>query len=144
MGEDLQQRFVKYLDHVEKAAGKVGEFAETEIPLTIQEWLRWNFYESLLYVILFSILGLVGAYIGRKVYINLFTLIKLINEQRRESPNDEDVVIGFNIAGAILSLGLIAISIPNCFWNIRDCIKISTAPRVVVIEKIAELTKGKK
>lgn len=53
MGEDLQQRFVKYLDHVEKAAGKVGEFAETEIPLTIQEWLRWVFFQNLLFSVVF-------------------------------------------------------------------------------------------
>lgn len=152
MGDQLQDRFLKYLDHVEKAAGKVGEFAETEIPLTIQEWLRWNFYESLLYSITFFIVALLLIILGQwciRVSNRWYLEYVAININNKKVSPEELTARQAGDCLPITMLGLFLLvstvfPLVHCFWNAKDCIKAATAPRVVVVEKIAELTKGKK
>lgn len=138
MDEELKGRMTKYLDGLEKAAGKVGEFAETEIPETIREWIRWFAVEHSIYALSFLVVSAV-------IFLNLRRVTRwcIAEGDKEESSYYRDNLftgqifarLGMWVIPGLFMIGFVVHGL--------DVLKALTAPRVLVIEKMAELIKPK-
>ena len=123
MNEELQQRLKKYMDFIESSVKETGDFVIEQSPLVIQEFLSWYFYSHLFFLIVSVVFGLIFISIA-------FYALKgpIIND-------NDDVDIIATIAVCIFSI----ISILSILYNSYNLIKVTVAPRLVILEKISEL-----
>lgn len=118
---DLQAKLVTYLDGLEKGAAKVGEFAEREIPETIREWLLWLAVERFTYAALCLLGVVIVAAIMRKLL--------------KQCKGDEDVAVPvWLFGGTALCFGIFG----TVHYGMAGA-KVVIAPRVVIVEKVADL-----
>lgn len=128
MNEEIKKKMIEYFEAMEVAAGKFGDLAQQEIPLVLQEYLNWQFYSNLFLGIgWFVLLGLFFAFFKR-----LADFAK--KEHGYESPE-----YAFSIIIAIVSLLIGTGVLFGCSYQ---CVKVSVAPRVVILEKVGELANG--
>ena len=128
MNEDYQKRIDGYLGAIESAANKAGEFVEEQTPLLAQEYLAWEFWSSLAACVALFVLG-----------VTLFAAIfvswkRIVGDETYEDHPEVLVVAAILLAASILPLGF---SAENGF----RALKVSVAPRVVLMEKVMELSK---
>lgn len=144
MNPELQTKLVAYLDGLEKGAAKVGEFAEREIPETIREWLLWLAVERFSYAAAFLI-GAAVAYYFFRFFARL--LEDAAFEAHKKTPEAYQKEYGPDLGFAMCVRGM-QIFIPAMLligfgcWVLQG-VKVLIAPRVVIVEKVAELAKGK-
>lgn len=126
MDAETKALLLKYLEAGADRLERGAAFVESEIPLVVQEYLSWYFWSGLL--IALSLLVLWVAVAGSTLF--LWSL----NKDDKESSE-----------GAIFMSAVTAISLPFILFvsgaNVIKCIKVSVAPRVVILEKIAEVAK---
>jgi cytochrome c oxidase subunit IV len=122
MNEQFQKALAEILTLLTESAKAVGSTAQTEIPLLVQEYLRWALWSNLL----FGLAGLIVVPLvwrfGKRVWVN---------------NADEDVIIPLCIFG-IPVLGGITLATAFALYN---ALKVFIAPRVYLLEKAAELIK---
>lgn len=150
MNPELQAKLVTYLDGLEKGAAKVGEFAEREIPETIREWLLWLAIERFTYAALFLV-GSVAAWflIRWCARLSYQEWEKYIDDWKQRTDRKPDyrcldhsnwngwlaLTVAQWVTALLLSVGTIV-------WGL-EATKVIVSPRVVIVEKAAELTRGK-
>jgi len=132
--DDLKGRLSKYLDALERGAQKAGEFAEAEIPATIREWLIWQACESGVIALGFLIAAVVA-------YLLCTKGLRAAKNAPMMHQMDRDPLIALAWAGRVLIPAALLIGF---VYNGLHTVKCIVAPRVVVVEKAAELVKGKK
>lgn len=96
-------------------------FAAQELPELANELLRYHFYSDIL-IIVVCLLGIMAA--------------KKINDIIIKNDND---YLGFNIIP--LTLGLVALG--ALLISAAELIKITTAPKIYVVEWVLQKTKGR-
>lgn len=138
MNPDLQAKLVTYLDSLEKGAAKVGEFAEREIPETIREWLLWLAIERFTYAAAFLVAAIVTAVIARRVAA---IHRRWADEYVVKWPNSLVDYTGVYVSQAIGFTVAVLCLLGVGHWAIQGT-KVIVAPRVVIVEKVAELAKG--
>lgn len=136
MDEQLKTKLMTYLDGLEKAAQKVGDVAATEVPATVQEWLQWRMWESFLSCGVWLVAAVLSAAL-------LYSLVKWAKSIIKKDPELPDPIIVFPVVASVLASVLFLHSIYWSASSFRDGIKCVVAPRVVILEKIVELTKSK-
>lgn len=94
------------------------DFAETEIPIYVQEYLSWYFWSSVFFVVIFTILTLCTVVLGM-----------LIFKYGKKEDQYEIKALGcvVMIAGVLFFGG-------GLTENLYDAVKVSVAPRVVIVE----------
>jgi len=141
---ELQAKLVAYLGALEKGAEKVGDFAEREIPATIHEWLVWLAVERFAYAALFLV-GMLVAFFGirwlaRLSYSTWDEFRKTEAYTKFQDDSNWNGWLALTIlqvtATGLLSIGLI-------YWSMQ-AVKVIVAPRVVIVEKVAELVSSNK
>lgn len=121
-----------WVDKMELAAEKTVDFASAEIPEYIKELLAWEFCSCLF-----------GAFVA--VVVMLVSVVTIVKSGKILKSHDWNgdakpgVTIIF-ICGLMFGVG----SVPIFFERSYHAIKVKVAPRVVLVEKIQELAKGKK
>lgn len=149
MNPDLQAKLVTYLDGLEKGAAKVGEFAEREIPETIREWLMWLAIERFTYAALFLV-GSVAAWLLIRWFARLSyrEWEKYIDDWKQltgQKPQyrylDHTHWNGWLFLTIVQWAAAILLSIGTVTWGLQAT-KVIVSPRVVIVEKVAELAKG--
>lgn len=124
MDAELQKRMLEYLDTLEGTVKAGADFAADQVPLLAQEWLAWCFWSSVLgaaaSIVVCLILGFTCWMLGRV-----------------KDPNEGHVV------AFIICCGLaVLLFIPAAACTVQ-AVKVKVAPRVVLLEKISELAKGR-
>lgn len=136
MDEQLKQKLVTYMDSMEEAIKTGSDFVAEQAPLVVQEYLNWCFWDAVAYVCL--CLFLVAA--------NWFAFARFCSycesAKHRELPPesreaDLSMGAGWMIVGSVASIGLLI-----AVWqNAAIALQITIAPRVFLLERIAELVK---
>lgn len=133
MSEQTKQALETFVQKILSLAESSTDFAVEQIPLVVQEWLTWMAVEHAMWVV-FQLSIPVAAYllvgkVGRIIY-----------EEEDETKDAEILAITRVIrivAAAVLGtmFGLAAM------WNLTVVVKVWLAPRVVVLEKFADLVR---
>lgn len=110
---------------------KAVDFAQEQVPLVIQEFLTWKFYEALIELVCsFGILGLIGGF----VYMVF-----------RHTKNIKDDFDRWALRTVIFVFsGIFIVPISTRSINLRQpintMVQIKVAPRVYMIEYVADKT----
>ncbi len=139
MDEQLKSKLMGYLDGLEKSAGKVQDFAAAEIPETIREWLMWQMVEG-------GMIAIGGVVLFAFVLCLCRLFMRLHNNvvaDRNQASFHRYSNEYWNASVAIFFVGIVASLVPVGIGMYRVA-KTAVAPRVVILEKVAELTKGQK
>lgn len=143
-GFDFSTHANSFVEWVKESVNKSQDFLEGEIPLIIQEYLTWIFYENLLSVVIWVFLaiafGFIQKYILKKAKKNIES-----NDHRAVEFWDDN---HFEICVGQIALHVVYIAMSISFFcstvsSAKTCIKVKVAPRVVLIEKASELLGGK-
>lgn len=120
--ELLTQRLESMLAYVEEGVKASASFAAEQAPLVVQEYLAWYWWSAVFLAVLFGFIGLV--------------LISFATWLIRKDPDSDAIapLLFMWIAGALFFF----IGVGN---NVYDMVKVSVAPRVVVLEQIGKLIK---
>jgi len=119
MSKELSEKLIEYLESFAKGT---GDFASQQIPDVIQQYLAWQLYGSIFVAIVNLIIVIIFS-----------VLIKLNYKKMIE---EDDPLLFF-----------MAIPIVVCFGfaieNTYNTVKVLVAPKVVLLEKAAELVSNK-
>lgn len=134
MDAETKALLLKYLEVGADRLERGAAFVEAEIPLVVQEYLSWYWWENMLGV-LFNLLLLVGVFFIAKA--GVYSFKKLGGVDYDMDSNWWFGLIGSTVIGLVLGIiSTISLSLDVC-----NLIKVSVAPRVVILEKIAEVAK---
>lgn len=137
MNEEIKTRLTNYLDLLESTVSKTGDFAAEQIPIYVQELLNWMFYESLFNIMIYLFLCILLCIpaLALRNYVKKITWEKFY----KDTGNDG---FAFFISGITIIVLLLAIvPLYSAFNNAKMAFKTCVASRVVLIEKIKELSK---
>lgn len=129
MNEQMQQEILKYLQTFQSGVEKAGTFTAEQAPLVIQEFIRWEIFGNLFIGIILSLFG----YYFVKLYVRLYKQ----NEKKSYDERNDDIGL-MGVFGGIFILTIFTGVI--CVFS--HTLKAIVAPRIVIIEKISELTNG--
>ena len=141
MSDELQKKLLSYLDVLEAGAKKAGEFAQTEIPEAVREWLTWLAIERFSYagvfLLLASVMFGVGWRMGRKCY-DLYQ--RCGNKEDTEAYCwSSDTIWNWAFAFRMLQVASVApLIFGTGYWTLQG-MKVVVAPRVVIIEEVGRL-----
>lgn len=119
--EDVKLAIVEYLKTFESGLKKAGDFSMEQVPLVIQEFLAWQFW------------GSVTACCGCCLAILIISMIHKYVSKRVSSGSDA-MVLNHLLCG----VGVV-IATPGVIISFVSALKVSVAPRLVILEKISEL-----
>lgn len=128
MNEELQERIEGYLDAVESSANTAGEFAAEQVPLVAQEYLAWVFWGGVV-LLLAALVGILLSAVAAYVFWKTKDSLKHVEA---------------NVLSAMAALALATGSFIAAVPATYNIVKVTVAPRVVLIEKAAELIKESK
>lgn len=125
----------KVIEWIEVSAQKIGDFAISEIPPFIHEYLTWKFWEA-------------GIEAFMLIIYPLIVLICLIKFGRKTIKWTIDEMDDSSGASVFLTLAVGAVVIVPAvlmlpLTQIKDMVQIKIAPKVYLIEKAAEMLKDK-
>lgn len=127
MNEELQDRIAKYLDALEMSATNAGQFAIEQAPLVAQEYLAWCFYSALVVAVALlaaGSLGLGATFFACRRYVK--------GKDITDCPE-----IMLSIIPTLISACMVTASVERA----AAALKVAVAPRVVLLEKVAELSR---
>lgn len=130
MNEQLQTILLNLVQRSITALNSGAEFLATEIPEVIQQLLVWKAIESFIWFILILFLSGMVIYYGGIKGFQIATF-------HRETSDGMSYVLW----GLILALAFVA-TIPSLFYHL-DWLQILVAPKLYLLEYVAELVKGK-
>ena len=141
MNDELQKKLLIYLDVLEAGAKKAGEFAQTEIPEAVREWLTWLAIERFSYAAVFLLLSVmmfvVGLRSGRQCY-DLY--LRCWNKEDKEAYAwSSDTIYGWSVASRVLQAASLVPLIFGTGYYLMQGTKVVVAPRVVIIEEVGKL-----
>lgn len=128
MNEKLQEALLSIINKTIAVTGQATDFLLTEVPEVIQQLLMWKMAESLILVILSSILGIVIMIVSTVIF-------RRVTKVWQQNP----VVSGLDYT--ILVVGnFIGILVVVCNFNLT-WLQIWLAPKVYLVEYAASLVK---
>jgi len=133
MNEETKDLLLKYLQAGAERIERGSAFVESEIPLVVTEYLNWYWAATLFCVILGAVL-LVSSFV-----LAYFVPSTLKRAENNYEWGDEILVAG--IFQVLFAIGLCVAGVIILGENTYKLVKVSVAPRVVLLEKIAEIAK---
>jgi hypothetical protein len=121
MDEATKQALNAFVQKMIASAEQAGSFAVEQTPLLVQEWLRWQLWESVLIAVAAFVVAVVLAVITRRLLYR----------------DDWDDFMPFQILagiGAVIASGV-------AFQHAALALKVFVAPRVVILEKFMDLVR---
>lgn len=118
-----------YSGKIETAVGKAVDYAYTEVPLIIQEFLRWRMARSITYVVIYGVLT--------------FLVIRFPIKWKWFTEDLADETGGASVAGAVFSCIGSLIFFCLTISHFLTVIQIWIAPRVYLIEQVTNLIKSR-
>lgn len=124
----------KLVQWVESAAQKVGDFATTEIPPFVHEYLTWKFWEAGVNVFTWA-----ACTLG---FISIWSM--WWKKRKKEIIDGDTEAVVFAFGGVFSITAIIIAGIMFAFPSAKDMIQIKIAPKVYLVEKISEIIKENK
>jgi hypothetical protein len=135
--EQLKAKLIGYLDSVESKLKTGADFVADETPKLVDEWLRWLAVEHAIYAGCFLAASLTAILLCRWGAKKLRTEC----DKYTEYSNGYAWLCG-QWSATLIVIGWVSVFLFNIgtIHHAMHTAKVLTAPRVVVVEKIAELT----
>ena len=113
---------------------KAVDFAQEQAPLVIQEFLSWKFYEALIELVCsFGVVGLMG----------LFVYVILVWTKGFRYDGDKHMTRFFIFAVSLIIAAPLCINFIHIRQPVKTMVQIKVAPRVYMIEYVADRTINK-
>lgn len=116
--ELLKQKLVEYMGSLESAVKSAGDVVVDEFPKVVEEYLRWEAVSN----------GIGAVVSGLVLMASVMLFIALWRKLRVE---EQPVLMLFTVPFVFLPIILV-----GCSYKL---IKVTVAPRVVILEKIADM-----
>lgn len=129
MNDELQKKLVEYLGSVEKMANDAVLFGKAEIPLYLQELIRWE-------MVMGALMACGGLFLIGAVFP--FAIVTGLREGSKDYSKKSEAIIGLCVSACIASL---ALGIPSIIFGTRDAAKAYFAPRVLLVEKLSSMVR---
>jgi len=126
--DGLKQKLLEYANSLETKVDQVGNFAESEIPLVIQEYVCWLFYESTCLAAIWIGFMLVLGVVYRWLFVNWSKMCE----------REDDKLGGQSFLTGIFLTILFIMLIPMSQYLVY-AVKCCVAPRVIILEKIMDI-----
>lgn len=146
---------------MENAANRAGDFAYAEAPATIREWILWEIVYNTGMAALFSVLAATTASAAalllgsasknlavqvaaqRRIHDDMKSPTADYSHLRKQldfigDPHESYDVLGYRVASGVLSVVFVVLAI-LALNRVVGASKAYLAPRVVVVERIAEI-----
>jgi quinol-cytochrome oxidoreductase complex cytochrome b subunit len=133
MNEETKDLLLKYLQAGAERIERGSAFVEAEIPLVVTEYLNWCWTSYLFGVLLGVVFLIIGPVLGY-----------FVPKTHKKSANSIDLGAELMVACIFQTVCAIALTVAGIAVianNTYSLIKVSVAPRVVLLEKIAEIAK---
>jgi ABC-type phosphate transport system permease subunit len=134
MDVETKKLLLQYLEAGADRLERGAAFVESEIPLVVTEYLSWHWWNSLLGLVLFLIMCVVAAFLGMACHYSA----KQWEKTNHHQDSGWIAAMVFSFIGSLI-LGLVGSCVSVGYA--KDLVKVSVAPRVVILEKIAEVAK---
>jgi hypothetical protein len=125
--EELKNKLTEYLVSLESGLKSAKDFSTEQVPLVVQEYLNWIFWSNLALLLLF---------------ITIFSFMVFVINQIRKRVSDDNATDCYFV---MFFIGLFSL-FP--LLGLMECgakaMKVKIAPRIVIIEKVADLVKENK
>lgn len=123
MKEELNNKLIESIDLITQWVEAGGQFVAEQTPLIVNEILLYRFWESLIFFILWTVASAILMSLSLVFY--------------NKSKDDDDEFLIASVFFAVTACVVFAMSLDlNLDW-----LKIKVAPRLYIIEYLAELTK---
>lgn len=127
MDETTKQALGEFVEKMLKAAESGATWTAEQAPLVVQEWLRWKMAEAVVTASVLVVVFCVG-------------IVAAVASWRNWSDwCADDDLLHIIATAAVAVAGIIAGA--NSVWWIMLALKVWLAPRVVILEKFADLVK---
>lgn len=123
MDQEIQDRISGYLDAVESSAASAGAFISEQTPLVAQECIAWVFWSGVL------------SAAGGLVMLAIIATVFLWAAKVRSIGDD---IFDRGMAAVFVAL-ISAVPATMTVFGIHNSVKATVAPRVLLLEKAAEL-----
>jgi hypothetical protein len=130
--EKLQEQVMEYM---KISINKIEDFAVNEIPPFIHEYITWKFYENLFPITLYVLFLLILTLVVYK-FINPFW------KWAFKSSKDNGDPIYFMGPGITTFLITVVVLFAFPYDNIKNCIQITVAPKVYLLEQVTNIIKS--
>lgn len=125
MNTNLTQVIIETIEQSKQVLGEGFDFAKKETPLVIQEFLNWGFIQSIVTGTFFLMVFLLLCYTAIRLW-------KWVVRAR-----DEETQFFGGLWAFILSMVIVPILWYGVLRNAKTAIQIKVAPRVYLIEWVA-------
>ncbi len=129
---NIEEKLSKYTDAIEKAIESGTEFTIAQAPEVIREYLAWMFWGSF-------IVSVISAIVGG---VSLVVVYRLSASAKKELSSSEDCV-PFSTIWIVVLITVVVCGAKSFCESATTALKVSVAPRLVVLEKLSSLAKGK-
>lgn len=127
---DWSERLKKWVDSLEARADKVIDWGSAEVPEYVRELIQWEIVSGVMGAVACLAILIVGATVFRVVWV-----------KSRSISVPENAIVARVISALVFS-HVFAISSHQGYLFAEKATKAYVAPRVVIIDKIAELAKA--
>lgn len=125
MNEEIQAKLAQYMQYLEDGLKTGADFTAEQAPLVVQEILAWEFIQYVVYGLAFLVPIMI-------LLAGIYKLSKYWNH------SDEDTAFPSILVSILFSVIAIGLFI-GVASNTMGALKVTYAPRLVIIEKAADL-----
>lgn len=147
MNEELQQRSLQAMDQLLAFVESTGDFVGQQAPLVAQEIIEYRRFFDIWIIVLMVILVIGGLFLRKKILSSIDARFEEAASRMNTANLHEgwrmEILAGehsFNrqlVEATYYALNIIAFVV-NCIYSV-DLIKVSVAPRLVIIETIRSM-----
>lgn len=140
---EISQYTKEFANWVKESAEKTQNFLEGEIPIVIQEYLTWIFWDNISTVLIWLFFFIIATVV--QVY-NLKASKKNIEDSNNHATSfwdhyNSDSLQILQILLFISYFGLMMSFFIGVVPSVKNCIKVKVAPRIILIEKASDLAR---
>lgn len=126
---DWSERLKKWVNSMEARADKVIDWGSAEVPEYVRELIQWEIVSGVMGAVACLAIIVAAAVAFRVLWVKILEV------------KDEEGIIVLRILLSAACLCAIAVAGFHAYWFAEKATKAYVAPRVVIIDKIAELAK---
>lgn len=127
---DWSERLKKWVDSLEARADKVIDWGSAEVPEYVRELIQWEIVS-----------GVMGAVACLTIIAAAAVAFRVLWVKILETKDEEEIIILRILLSLACSAAIVVASF-QAYWFAEKATKAHVAPRVVIIDKIAELAKA--
>lgn len=134
---DWNERLGKWADSMEKAVDKVSDFGAAEVPEYVKELIRWEIANNIMFVVVMIFSAICCCIFG-------YGIRRFANQRANDKDASADAqgFFAFVYVASYLAQSIVLIVCAvHCYSSVQAATKAYVAPRVVIVEKIAEFAK---